>query len=98
MERKILRKIFGPVKDNISGEWRRRKNTELEMLFQSTIITEVIKRRRLQWAGHAWRSQNDLIKAVMEQNPRGKRLLGRHKTRWEDLVKKDVQSLGGGTN
>lgn len=33
MERKILRKIFGPVKDNISGQWRRRKNTELEILF-----------------------------------------------------------------
>jgi len=81
MERKILRKIFGPVKDNISGEWRRIKNTELEILFQSTIITEVIKRRRFQWAGYAWRSQNQLTKAVLEQNPRGKRQLGRPKTR-----------------
>jgi hypothetical protein len=35
---------------------------------------------------------------VLEQNPRGKRLLGRPKTRWEDIVKKDVQSLEGGTN
>jgi hypothetical protein len=58
MERKILRKIYGPVKDSISGKWRRRKNTELEILFQNTTITEVIKRRRLQWADHAWRSQN----------------------------------------
>jgi len=48
LERKILRKIFGPVKDSISGEWRRRINTKLELLFQSTIITEVIKKRRLQ--------------------------------------------------
>jgi hypothetical protein len=69
MERKILRKNYGLVKDNISGEWRRRKNTELEILFQNTIITEVIKRRRLQWAGHAWRSQNELIRVVLEQNP-----------------------------
>jgi hypothetical protein len=44
MERKILRKIYGPVKDNISGEWRRRKNTELEILFQNPTITEVIKK------------------------------------------------------
>jgi len=47
MERKILRKILGPVKDNISGKWRRRSNIELEILFKSTTITEVIKRRRL---------------------------------------------------
>jgi hypothetical protein len=58
----------------------------------------VIKNRRLQWAGHAWRNQNELIRAVLEQNPQGKIPLGRPKTRWEDLVKKDVQSLGGGTN
>ncbi|VVC42394.1 Hypothetical protein CINCED_3A013326 [Cinara cedri] len=71
----------------------------LEILFQNTIITEVIKKRRLQWAGHAWRSQNELIRAVLEQKPRGKRPLGRLKTRWEDVVvKKDVQSLGGETN
>jgi hypothetical protein len=100
MERKIMRKIFGPVKDNISGEWRRRKNTELytAILFQNPTITEVIKRRRVQWAGHAWRSQNELIRAMLEHKPPGKISLGRPKTRWEDLVKKDVKSLGGGTN
>jgi hypothetical protein len=47
MERKILRKILGPVKDNISGKLRGRSNIELEILFKSTTITEVIKRRRL---------------------------------------------------
>jgi hypothetical protein len=54
----------------------------------------VIKKRRLQWADHAWRSQNELIKAVMEQNPHGKRPLGRPKSRWEDLDEKNVRSLG----
>jgi hypothetical protein len=75
----------------------KKKNTELEILFQNTTITEVIKNRRLQWVGHAWRSQNELIRAVLELF-RGKRLLERSKTKWEDLVKKDVQSLGGGMN
>jgi len=51
------------------------KNTELEILFQSTIITEVIKKCRLQWASHAWRSQNELIKALIEQNSRRKNWL-----------------------
>lgn len=44
----------------ISGKWT------------STIITDAIKKRRLRWAGHAWRSQNEFIKAVMGQNPYGK--------------------------
>jgi hypothetical protein len=58
----------------------------------------VIKKWWPQWASHAWRSQNELIKAVLEQNPRGKRSLERPKIRCEHLIKKDVQSLGGGTN
>ncbi|VVC46525.1 Hypothetical protein CINCED_3A013473, partial [Cinara cedri] len=77
MERKILRKVYGPIKDNNSGEWRRRKNTELEILFQNTTISEVIKKRRLQWAGQAWRTHNELIRAVLEQNRE-------EKDRWED--------------
>jgi hypothetical protein len=52
-ERKVLRKIYGPVKDKIIGKWRRRKNLELEALFSSSDILEVIRSRRLRWAGHA---------------------------------------------
>lgn len=53
----------------------------------------VIKNRRLlQWAERVWRSQNELIKAVMEQNPSGERPLGRPKTRWKDLVSKRMWS------
>lgn len=52
MERKILRKIFGPVKDEETAEWRIRKNKELEDLFQEPNILDTIQ-SRLQWAGHA---------------------------------------------
>jgi len=97
-ERKILRKIFGPVKDCAVEEWRRRKNADLESLFQSTSIIDEIRKRRFLSTGHAWRSQNEIIKAVMEQNPCGKSPLGRPKTRWEDLIIKDVESLGRGSN
>ncbi|KAL4099054.1 hypothetical protein QTP88_023549 [Uroleucon formosanum] len=96
LERKILRKIFGPVKDMLSGEWRIRKNDELKTLFHKPSILETIKNKRLLWAGHAWRSQNPLIRMVLDENPNGKRPLGRPRQRWEDGVRDDVKALGGG--
>jgi hypothetical protein len=56
LERKILRKIFGPIKNDITGDWRRRKNIELQYIFNENNIAETIKKRRLRWAGHAMRS------------------------------------------
>jgi hypothetical protein len=97
-ERKVLSKIYGPVKDEITGEWRRRKNLELKTLYSSSDILEVIRSRRLQWTGHAWRSQNPLLHAVIEQNLVDKRLLGRPRMGWEDNIKKDVEHLGGASN
>jgi hypothetical protein len=98
LERKILRKIFGPIKYDITGEWRERKNMELQYIFIENNVAETIKKRRLRWAGHAMRSQNSLLKIVLEQNPVGKRPLGRPKLRWEDIVKRDIEDLGGGGN
>jgi hypothetical protein len=49
-ERKVLRKIYGLVKNEITGEWRRRKNIELETLYGSLDILEVTRNRRLRWA------------------------------------------------
>lgn len=58
-------------------------------------IVETIEIRRLRWAGHGMRSQNSLLRMVLEQqNPVVKRLLGRPKLRWEDIVKSDVEDLG----
>eukprot|EP00102_Acyrthosiphon_pisum_P014323 XP_008184319.1 PREDICTED: zinc finger protein 664-like [Acyrthosiphon pisum] len=48
------------------------------------------------YSGHAWRSQNPLLHVVLTENPKGKRPLGRPRLRWEDLVKRDVESLNGG--
>jgi len=71
--------MSGSIKDEISGEWRGRNNIELEALYSGSDILKVIRRGRLQWAGHAWRNQNPLLRAVIEQNPVGKRPLGRPK-------------------
>ena len=57
-ERSILRRIFGPTR-NVNGEWRRLHNEELHSLYRSPDIVRVIKSRRLRWAGHVARIQED---------------------------------------
>jgi len=83
LERKILRKIFGPIKYDIIGEWRRRKNIELEEMINENNIAETIKKRRLRCAGHAMQSQYSLLRMVLEQSPDEKRPSGRPKLRWK---------------
>jgi len=54
-ENRVLRKIFGPRRDEVMGEWRRLHNEELNYLHSSTNIVRVIKSRRMRWAGHVAR-------------------------------------------
>jgi len=63
-KRKILRRIFGPCIDETTGEWRIRKNEELKQLYQMSDIIREIKKKILQWAGHAWRKEGTLIRMV----------------------------------
>ncbi|CAH1722426.1 unnamed protein product [Aphis gossypii] len=92
-ERKILRRIYGPCIDSDTGEWRIRHNDELKNLFQKPDIISEINRRRLMWAGHAWRKEGSFIKAVIKENPTWKRPLGRPRLRWEDRIKKEVKAV-----
>jgi len=54
-ENMVLRRIFGPRRDEVTGEWRRLHNEELNDLYSSPIIVRVIKSRRMRWAGHVAR-------------------------------------------
>ena len=54
-ENRVLRRIFGPRKEEITGEWRRLHNEELNVLYSSSNIVRVIKSRRMRWAGHVAR-------------------------------------------
>ena len=56
-ENKVLRKIFGAKKDEITGEWRKLHNTELHTLYSSPNIIRSLKSRRLRWAGHVARKE-----------------------------------------
>jgi hypothetical protein len=92
-ERKILRKIYGPYIDSDTGEWRIRHNDELKNLFQKPDIISEINRRILMWAGYAWMKESSFVKAVIKENPTGKRPLGRARLRWKDHTKKDVKAV-----
>ncbi|KAJ4448767.1 hypothetical protein ANN_00158 [Periplaneta americana] len=81
-ENKVLRKIFGAKKDEVTGEWRKLHNTELHALYSSPDIIRNIKFRRLRWAGHVARmGESRNAYRVLVGRPEGKRPLGRPRRR-----------------
>ena len=96
-ENRVLRKVFGPKRDEVTGEWRKPHNEELNDLYSLPIIVQVIKSRRMRWAGHAARMGEDRgVQKMLVGKPEGKRPLGRPKRRWENNIKMDLQEVGGG--
>jgi len=74
----VLRRIFGPRKDEVTGEWRRMHNEELNDLYCSPNIVRVIKSRRMIWAGHMARMGEEReVYSVLVGKPEGKRPLWR---------------------
>jgi hypothetical protein len=86
-ENKVLRRIFGPKRDEVTGEWRRLHNKELYALYSSPNIIRVIKSRRLRWAGHVARmvERRGAYRALVGKSE-GRRPLGRPRRRWEDNI------------
>ncbi|KAJ4426617.1 hypothetical protein ANN_26415 [Periplaneta americana] len=94
-ENKVLRKIFGAKRDEVTGEWRKLHNTELQALHSSPDIIRNIKSRRLRWAGHVARmGESRNAYRVLVGRPEGKRPLGRPRRRWEDNIKMDLREVG----
>ncbi|KAJ4438640.1 hypothetical protein ANN_14587 [Periplaneta americana] len=94
-ENKVLRKVFGAKRDEVTGEWRKLHNAELHALYTSPDIIRNIKSRRLRWAGHVARmGESRNAYRVLVGRPAGKRPLGRPRCRWEDNIKMDLREVG----
>lgn len=91
-ERRILRGIFGPVKEK--NVWRRRYNFEIDRLYGEPDIVKTIKINRLRWLGHVARMKGERVpKKLLNGFPEGKRSAGRPKARWLDAVNSDIKIL-----
>ena len=94
-ENMVLRRIFGPWRDVVTGERRRLHNEELNDLYSSPNIARLIKSRRMRWAGHVARMGEERgVYRVLVGKPEGRRPLGRHRRRWVDNFRMDLQEVG----
>jgi hypothetical protein len=90
-----LRRIFGPKRDEVTGEWRKILNEELNDLYSSPNVIWMIKSRRIRWVGYVARlgGRRGAYRVLMGK-PEGKRPLGRPRCRWKDNIKMDLQEVG----
>jgi hypothetical protein len=93
LERKVLRRIYGPIKDR--DQWKCRFNNELYDLFKEPRLSMVIRIARLRWAGHVARmDENCMPRRLMYVQPEGLRKVGRPRDRWRDEVEKNARMPG----
>jgi hypothetical protein len=96
-ENRVLRRIFGPKRDEVTGEWRKLHNEELHSLYSSPDIIRQVKSRRKRWAGHVARlGEERKVYRVWVGKPEGKRPLGRPRHRGEDRIRMDLREIGLG--
>jgi len=89
----VLRRIYGPKRDEVTGEWRKLHNEELNNLYSSPNIVQVIKSRRMRWAGHvAHMGEGRGVYRFLVGKPEGRRL----GHRWEDNISMDLWEVGCG--
>jgi hypothetical protein len=87
----VLRRVFGPKRDEVTGEWRKLHNEEMNDLYSLPNIVQVVKSKRMRWAGHVARMGEDRgVYRVLVGKPEGKRPLERPSRRREDNIKMNL--------
>jgi hypothetical protein len=94
-EIRVLRRIFGPKKDGVTGGWRKLYNKELHNMYSSPSIIRIIKSRRMRWAEHmAQMGEKRNVCRLLVGKPEGKRPQGRPRHTWMDNIKMDLLEIG----
>jgi hypothetical protein len=96
-ENRVLRRIFGPERDEVTGHWRKLHSGELHNLYLSPDIIRQIKSRIMRWAGHVARMvEGRNVYRVLVGKPEGKRPLGRPRHKWKDGISMNIREIGWG--
>jgi hypothetical protein len=96
-ENRVLRRIFGPKRDKVTGEWRKLHNEEVHILYSFPNFIRQIKSRRMRWVEHAAHmGEERKLYKVLVGKPEGKRPLGRPRRRWEDVIRMGLMEIGLG--
>jgi hypothetical protein len=96
-ENGVLRRVFGPKRDEVTGEWRKLPDEELNDLYCSPNVVRVIKWRRIRWAEHVARmGEKRGVYRVLVGKAERKRPLGRPRRRSEDNIQMDLLEMGCG--
>jgi hypothetical protein len=96
-ENRVLRRMFGPRRDEVTGEWRKLHNEELHDLYSSPSIIRIIKARKMRLAGHVARmGEKKNTYRLLVGKPEGRRPLGRPRRSWVDSIRMDLVEVGWG--
>jgi hypothetical protein len=96
-ENRVLRRMFGPKRDEVTGEWGKLHNEELHNLYSFPDIIRQIQSRRMRWMGHVARiGEERKAYKVLVGKPEGRKPLGRPRRRWEYGVRMDIREIGLG--